>query len=136
MRGDSGTLTRRALLGAGAAGLGALATAGGGLAWARNPYGPFRMGIQSYSLRDFPMRDALRMTRDLGLSDLEGFDGHFTVTDDPAKIGAYRDALKAAGVKMRSFGVVGFGGDKAANRRAFVFAKRMGIGVLTADPSP
>ena len=128
-------MTRRELLRIGLAGAGVALTAPDARA-ARNPYGPFRMGVQSYSLRHFPMPEMLQKVRDLGLKEIEAYNGHFAVTDDPARLAEYRAALKKAGVKLYAFGVEGFGKDRAANRRLFTFAKAMGIKTLSADPAP
>jgi sugar phosphate isomerase/epimerase len=130
-------LSRRELLKAGAGGVGALALLSPSPSgFAKGKYGPFDVGAQSYSLRGFPRDDMLQKMKVLGLTDLEGWDGHFAVTDDPNKIREYKDALKKAGIRMRSFGVESFGGDKEANRRIFLFARAMGVPVLTADPNP
>ena len=99
------------------------------------PYGPFTMGIQSYSLRHFPAADMLTKLRALGLRDVEVWDGHFPVTDDPARIAGYRAMLDNAGVAIHAYGVIGFSGDAADSRRKFAFAKAMGIRTLSADPT-
>ena len=41
-----------------------------------NAYGPFKMGIQSYSLRHFKLDEALAMTKDLGLHYWESYPAH------------------------------------------------------------
>ena len=63
-----------------------------------NLYAPFRMGIQSYSLRHFNTDDMLAKTRELGLSlCLEAFPSHFPMTDGRRKsLDGYKDKLKAA----------------------------------------
>jgi inosose dehydratase len=100
------------------------------------PYGGFRMGLQSYSLRAFPLDDALAKTKALGLGYWEAFDGHLPVTADPARLAEYRTRLSNAGVRVLAYGVVSFGSDMATNRRLFEFARAMGIRTLSADPSP
>lgn len=102
---------------------------------AKNPYAPFHMGVQSYSLRHFKTEDALKQTKDLGLTYWEGWDQHFPITDDPKKITEYKDLLKSYNVKMPTFGVVYFGDKENEARRAFEFAKVMGIETLSASPT-
>ena len=83
------------------------------------PYGPFRMGVQSYTLRHFGLDEALQKTQDLNLGWWEGWDGHMPVTSDAAKIQEYKDKLKAHNIKMITYGVVGFSGDEADARKKF-----------------
>jgi inosose dehydratase len=133
------TFSRRGLLG------GASAALVGNVALQPRPvraqqrpreYGPFRMGIQSYSLRGYPLDAALRHTRDLGLRFWEAFNAHLPLSDDVGQVAANLARLEAAGVRVLAYGVLGFGGDAAANRRTFQQAKVLGIPVISADPAP
>lgn len=129
------TLSRRGLL------RGALATglAAGPLARALAadmPYGPFKMGIQSYSLRGFKLDEALEHTKKLGIHYWESFTAHVPLTTDPAQASELLARLKAADVRMEAYGVMAFGADAAANRKIFEGAKALGIRTLSADPRP
>ncbi|HEY3837122.1 MAG TPA: sugar phosphate isomerase/epimerase [Bryobacteraceae bacterium] len=131
------TLSRRELLrnaALGAAGL-TLLPAAARAGHAPNPYRPFRMAIQSYTLRNFKLDEALAKTKALGLNFWEGWDGHLPVTDDPGQIAMYKQKLAANGITMPTYGVVGFSTDEADARKKFVFAKAMGIRTLSAYPS-
>jgi inosose dehydratase len=136
------TLSRRELLrrsaAAGAAVTPLLALAASHRAQAADsPYGPFKMGIQSYSLRGYrALEQALGQTQKLGLRYWEAWDGHLPATTDPQQIAQAQELLKAHDVTVLAYGVVGFGGDAAANRRRFEAAKAMGIPTLSADPAP
>lgn len=101
----------------------------------KNPYAPFRMGVQSYSLRGYKTEEALKRTKELGLTLWEGWDGHFPITEDPAKIAEYKTMLKTYGVSMPSYGVVYFGNEEKAVRRIFEFAKAMNVTTLSASPA-
>ena len=101
-----------------------------------DPYQPFQMGIQSYSLRGYGLDDALKHTRALGLRFWESYRGHFAVTTVPKDWKQYQETLKRAGVRMVAFGVEPFTENKDENRRRFEFAKAMGIETLSADPTP
>lgn len=99
-------------------------------------YAPFRMGIQSYSLRHFKVDEALEKTKQLGLRFWEAFPAHIPQTDDPAKVKEMRDKLQAAQIRLRAWGVVGFDADETKTRKVLDFAKAMNIAVVSADPSP
>jgi len=101
-----------------------------------NPYGGFKMGIQSYSLRGYDTDEALAKTKGLGLTYWESFNKHFPLTDNSVKIAEYKKKLSDAGIKLVAYGVEGFGKDTDANRKEFEFAKAMGIAVISADPTP
>src|SRR5262245_37223806 len=101
-----------------------------------NPYGGFKMGIQSYSLRHYDTDEALAKTKELRLTFWESFNKHFPVTDNSAKIAEYKKKLTDSGIKLVAYGVEGFGKDTDANRKEFEFAKAMGISVISADPAP
>src|SRR5687768_692035 len=64
-----------------------------------NPYAPFRMGIQSYSLRHFKVDEALQLTKNLGLRYWESYSAHIPLTNDPAKVAEIQSKLMAAGVR-------------------------------------
>lgn len=127
-------VSRREVLAGTAAGLGAALL---GRAEAKDsPYGPFKMGIQSYSLRAFNVDQALAHTKDLGLHYWESYIAHVPLTTDLAQVATFKAKLEAAGVKMLAHGVHGFGTDKAANRRIFEGASALGVTTLSADPAP
>src|SRR5579872_1949103 len=66
---------------------------------------PFKLGLQSYSLRNFSLIDALAKTKDLGLTWWEAYPNHIPLTANPDKIAGYRDALRSHGVRLISYGV-------------------------------
>ncbi len=98
------------------------------------PYGPFKVGVQSFSLRNFDRAKMLQLTAQMGLRYLEAYRKHIPITTDQAQIRALLAELKQANIKLISFGVVGFGKNAQQNRAAFEFAKAMGIETLTANP--
>ncbi len=134
---DRTSLTRREALVAGLTAVGALTlgrTGRGDEEPASGPYGPFKMGLQSYSLRGFPLDDALAKTHDLGLHYWESFSAH--IPPDPSKVAEHKKQAAESGVSVIGFGVVHFGKDHDANRRTFEFGKALGIDYLSADPDP
>ena len=98
-------------------------------------YGIFKMGIQSYSLRHFPIDEALKMTHDLGLKYIEIYPEHLPMTDDPKKLAEYHDMLRRHEIRLWSYGVVSFHNDEKDARRVFDFAKAMSIRTISAYPT-
>ncbi|MDZ7374713.1 MAG: sugar phosphate isomerase/epimerase, partial [candidate division KSB1 bacterium] len=98
--------------------------------------GPASLGMQSYSLRNFDVLDAIRRTHELGLRHIEIFPGHLPVDADAERIRAVQAALQAHQMRLTAYGVVRFDKDEAAARRYFEFSKKMGIPALSADPEP
>ncbi len=131
----SSQLTRREALGLGAASLGALVLGGRqAVANAADPYGPFKMGLQSYSLRHYKRDEALAKTKELGVHYWESYSAHTPI--DLGKVSESKDAAKAAGVSVIGFGVSQFTKDTDANRKIFEFGRALGVQYLSADPEP
>ena len=134
----SRNLSRRELLASGLAAAGVLAvggprvTASSGLARPEGGYGPFKVGLQSYSLRHFKLAEALSKTKDLGLHYWESYSAHTNA--DPAKASEYKTMASESGVRIAGFGVSPFTKDHDKNRKYFEFGKAMGIDYLSADP--
>jgi sugar phosphate isomerase/epimerase len=136
-------LTRRQFLGWGLAGTGALllgrtmGQAGAAEADRQEPTeGGFRLGLQSYSLRQFSFDDCLARSQELILRYVEAFPGHLPDTADAGQRAAIRDNLARHKIQLLAYGVVGFGADDSKNRALFEFAKAVGIRALSADPAP
>jgi sugar phosphate isomerase/epimerase len=127
--------TRRSFLAAAAAAPLALGLARRAAAAGQETYGGFLMGIQSYTLRNFPIDQVLAHVHDLGLKSIELFDAHFPHRSTAEQIAAMREKTRTLGIQMLGHGVNGFSRDHEANRRYFEFAKAAGIRNISADPS-
>jgi len=140
--------SRREVLGAGCAavgilGLGGTARADGGRAQTPDPlYSPFKMGLQSYSLRGLKSDGksdrgkALDATKELGIRYWEAFPAHVPMPAAGDVSPEIKRELTKADVTLAGYGVVHFGKDAAANRRLFEFAKSLGLEYMSADPDP
>jgi inosose dehydratase len=129
--------SRRKFLGVSAA---LSAAAVGTRRWARaaepaNRFGGFNVGLQSYTLRDFKVDQALEDINKLGLHSVELFSAHFPLNASDADIEAMKSKTAALGIKMMGHGVNPFSKDHEANRRWFEFAKKAGIKNISADPT-
>jgi len=105
-------------------------------------YSPFKLGLQSYSLRGLKeggradLQKALLATRELGLHFWEAYPAHFPRSENAADIKHCQDLMAAQGVTLAGYGVVPLGKDAAADSRMFEFAKALGVPYLSADPDP
>ncbi len=130
-------LNRRDFLQAGTAGVAALTLSRVSFAAdANDPYLGLKMGIQSYSLREFNAVEALEHTKALGLKYWEAYSKHVPMGSLPNHIQTQKTMLGKAGVTLIAYGVVPFDGNENAARERFEFAKAMGIKSLSADPNP
>lgn len=99
-----------------------------------DPYGGFKMGLQSYSLRGFPVDEALEHTRKLGLKYWEAYPNHIPMSTVPAYVRDQQAKLKQAGVTLGAYGVINFDTNETKAREAFDFAKAMGLKSISANP--
>ncbi len=95
-----------------------------------------KLGIQLYSLRNFPLDVALKHAKDLGFEQVEFYSGMFPLDSSDEKIAEIVGKVKALGLTISSHGVNGFTEDVKANRRVFEFAKKVGLKTITAGPDP
>lgn len=92
------------------------------------------IGIQSYSLRKFPLAEAVRHIKGLGIHHVEFYGAHLPIDASADQIADTKATLQAADIQLNAHGVNSFSGNHEANRRAFEFAKRAGIKNITANP--
>ena len=104
---------------------------------AKDPYLGLKLGLQSYSLREFKKtEEALEHTKALGLKFWEAYPAHVPMTAVPKQIQDHKDLLAKYDMTLISYGVLGFDENENAAREKFEFAKAMGIKSLSADPKP
>ncbi len=99
-----------------------------------DPYGGFKMGIQSYSLRGFDVDEALKHSEKLGLKYWEAYPKHIPISTVPAHIKEQKAKLANSGVTLAAYGVVGFDANETKAREVFDFAKAMGLKSISANP--
>lgn len=103
---------------------------------ADDPFGGFPVGVQSYSLRNFNLVEAVRHISGMGVHYAEFYSKHLALDATDAVMKETLKLLADAGIKLSGHGVTGFTKDHEANKKVFEFAKRAGIKNLTADPTP
>ncbi len=94
------------------------------------------LGIQLYSLRNFPVDKALQHAKDLGFEQVEFYSGMMPLDASKERILQIVKMTKDHGLTISAHGVNHFGKDDAANRKIFEFAKTAGIKTISADPDP
>ena len=94
------------------------------------------LGAQSYSFREFGLEDAIAKLKELGLSHMEFCSRHFPANPKDPDLVRVKDTISRAGIAVPCYGVVPFTADAKTNREYFDFARALGIGILTADPTP
>lgn len=102
---------------------------------AKDPFGGWPVGVQSYSLRKFDVTEAVRHMQGLGVHYVEFFSGHLPLDASPEQLAETKQMLQRAAITMSAHGVNGFSSDHAANRRVFEFARRAGLKNITANPA-
>ncbi len=130
------SISRRLFLSSTAVATGGLLLSGRPAFAQPDPYGGFKVGLQSYTLRAFDAKTALEHSKMLGVKYWESFPKHVPLSTLPAAVGDSKKLLSDAGVKLLSYGVVRFTNDETKARETFDFAKAMGIVSLSADPEP
>jgi sugar phosphate isomerase/epimerase len=105
-------------------------------AQAEKPWGGWPIGVQSYSLRNFNVHDAIRHIQGMDVHFVEFFSKHLDIGASDEQIAQVRQLLMSADIQLNAHGVNRFTRDHDANRRIFAFAKKAGIRNLTADPDP
>lgn len=100
------------------------------------PASRLQLGIQLYSLRGFDLDTALKHASDIGFKQVEFYSGMLPLDASPEQIEKVKKQVTDLGMTISAHGVNGFGSDAAANRKAFEFAKALGIKNISADPDP
>jgi sugar phosphate isomerase/epimerase len=133
-------LSRRAFLG----------TAAAAAAWSASPAtstaqtaapaagggGPLKLGVASYSLREFSLDRALEMAKVLGVRHMTFKDVHIPRTDPPETTRALRAKIEAAGITIMGGGTITLPNDPAQIKKDFEYAKNAGFPLIFVAPDP
>lgn len=95
----------------------------------------FHIGVASYSLREFQRGLAIRMIRQLGVTDVSVKDFHLPYTSTPAEIARAVSEFSKAGLTIVSGGNTDMkSSDPAELRKYFEYARACGMPMLVAAP--
>ena len=101
-----------------------------------DPFKGFKIGVQTYSFREFTFEEAIQKTRQLGLKYIEPYEDQFSFSSTEEEIAAALKVIESYGAKSVAYGVVGFDADEVKNRQLFEFGKKIGVESLSAHPTP
>ena len=97
---------------------------------------PLKLGVASYSLREFPLDRALEMSKALGVKYMTFKDVHIPRTDPPETTKALRAKIEAAGFTIMGGGTITLPNDSAQIRKDFQYAKNAGFPLIFVSPEP
>lgn len=97
--------------------------------------GDLRLGVATYSLREFQRDLAIKMVKQLNVEYVDIKEFHLPQTDTPAAIANGRKAFDKAGLKVIGGGNVGLAEpDEAGLRKHFDYAKAAGFPMMICAP--
>jgi len=94
-----------------------------------------RVGVASYSLREFPITDALQNIRRLGVRYLSLKDIHLPLSSTPEQRRQIREQSEALGLSITSCGVIYLKNDEAQMHQAFNYVRDLGASVAVVGVS-
>jgi sugar phosphate isomerase/epimerase len=98
--------------------------------------GPLKLGLASYSLREFPLPQALEMARKVGVTYMTFKDVHLPRTDPPETTRAHAATIRAAGITIMGGGTINLANDAAQIKKDFEYAKNAGFPLIFVSPEP
>jgi sugar phosphate isomerase/epimerase len=104
----------------------------------------FPFAVQCWTFREFSFFEALQKIKDLGIHHVQAYGGQILEKDNPGvkfdhnlpddQIDRVKAKLEEMGLKVVSYGVVGFDNNEEAMKKIFEFAKKMGIQTIATEP--
>ena len=98
------------------------------------PYAPFRMSIQSYSLRKFGFEKMVELVNGLELRFVELYPAHLPSSLGEQELNSRRRTLRHNSIRPIAYGVVDFSKDHDKNRAVFEFARKLDLSSISAYP--
>ena len=97
---------------------------------------PLKLGLASYSMREFTLDQALDMAKQMGVTYMTFKDVHVPRTDPPEKTRALRAKIEAAGITIMGGGTISMENNPDQIRKEFVYASNAGMPLIYASPDP
>lgn len=102
----------------------------------REPFDGLKVGVASYSLRNFPLDKAIAMTKELGVKYITLKDMHLPLKSTPDECREAAKKVKDAGLTLMSGGVIGMNNNEQEIRGVFEYAKNAGMPTIVCSPDP
>jgi sugar phosphate isomerase/epimerase len=129
-------VSRRAFVGAGAAAAAWTLVGRSGSAAARAPQTALKLGLASYSAREFPLDRTLEWAKQMGITHMTFKDVHIPRTDPPETTRALAAKVRAAGITIMGGGTINLPNDPAQIKKDFEYAKNAGFPLIYVSPDP
>src|SRR5258708_3001986 len=114
----------------------AAAAASAGPARGAIPESGFKIGVCTYSFREFQRKLAISMIKQLGVSSVSVKDVHLPFTSTPDEITKAKNEFKKAGLTIASGGNIDLKDeDPSALRRYFEYARACGMPLMVSAPT-
>ena len=98
---------------------------------------PLKIGVASYSLRNFPRDKAIAALKELNVTYVTIKDVHLARTDSPDQIRAGAQQFRDAGITIMGGGTLTWKtADEAGMRKDFEYAKTAGMPLVVCSPAP
>ncbi len=101
---------------------------------AREPFHGLKLGVASYSLRNFTLDQAIAMTRQLGVKYITLKDMHLPYKSTPAERQEARRKIEAAGLVLMGGGVIYMKNNADEIRSLFQYARDAGMPTMVSSP--
>jgi len=98
--------------------------------------GRLKIGVASYSMREFTLDQALDMARALHVTYMTFKDVHVPRTDPPEATRALRAKIEAAGITIMGGGTITIQNNTAQIAREFEYARNAGFPLIFTSPDP
>jgi inosose dehydratase len=95
-----------------------------------------KLGMASYTYRNFTLDQAIEMTRDAGLKYINLKDVHLPLKSTKEECQAARAKIEAAGLKLMGGGVIYMKNNEDEIKRDFDYAVAAGMPVIVCSPTP
>lgn len=96
-------------------------------------YGGLRVGMHTYTLRNFTFDRAVEITKGLGLKYIGFNPRHTPFNATPEQLRAFREQVAAAGMELMALGVVAFGPKDPERRKIFEMARDGGFKTISTS---
>ncbi|MBU6402931.1 MAG: sugar phosphate isomerase/epimerase, partial [Verrucomicrobia bacterium] len=102
----------------------------------RDPSDGLKLGITTYTLRQFTLDRAIAMIQQAGVKYVSLKDMHLPLNSSPEERQEARRKLEAAGLVLMGGGVIYLKNDQAQIRQAFDYARDAGMPTIICSPEP